>query len=340
LLGALISTVAVVALLVSVELTQYGYAWSSPAVIAGLVVGVLGFALFARVELKADEPIIPMSLLRDHTFRLITVIMFFIGIFSFSVGMYIPLLVQGVMGKSASLSGSLMIPMVITQTIVGILVGPLFARIGQAKPLLVVGLTLTSLGIFLLTTIQAGSPIWLIPIYLVIMALGMGMVMPVTTLVVQSLVEIRFLGVATSSVQFVRSIGSTIGTALLGTLITGTYLARLNSSAPVGIPGQALQALHSPNALIDQAALDKLANLMAEIPNSLSQTNNLLEAAKTGLTTAIQAGFWFLLITAVLSLGFSLLLRNIRLSDGPSIHLSTRPVPEFAAEQHSPEAAD
>jgi hypothetical protein len=78
------------------------------------------------------------------------------------------------------------------------------------------------------------------------MALGFGLVMPVTTLAVQAAVDRLLLGVATSATTFIRTIGAAVGTALIGTLVASSYVGHLSASAPAGVPEQAITTLHSP----------------------------------------------------------------------------------------------
>jgi hypothetical protein len=154
----------------------------------------------------------------------------------------------------------------------------------------------------------------MVALYLFVTALGMGAVMSVTTLAVQSAVEPRMLGVATSATQFIRSIGSTVGTALIGTLVTSGYVAGLTANAPQGAPPAAVAALNSPNALVSQEALERLAQLMAQAPNGTDLMQALLAAARAGLASAIQRGFLFTLAATALAFGCCFVVEKLRLS--------------------------
>ncbi len=175
------------------------------------------------------------------------------------------------------------------------------------------GAGLMSLGIFLLTTLQSGSSPVLVSSFLFVMALGMGMINPATMLAVQTAVEPRVLGVATSATQFIRLIGTTAGTAMIGTLVTSGYVTRLAVSAPPGTPQPVITALHSPNALVNQEALQSLAQLMATVPNSVQMTQTLLDTARIGLANAIQDGFFFMFGAAILAIVGAFLTANLRL---------------------------
>lgn len=313
--GAITITIAIVALLLALELAGAGHAWSSWEVVSGFVVAAAAVALFVPIELHTTEPIIPFTLFRNRTVLGTSLLLFFFGVGMFGLSLYTPLFVQGVLGQSASLSGYVMIPMVITMTVMGIVVGQVIARVGSLRPFLIGGTGVMCLGVFLLTTLNAGSSPWLVAFYLFVTALGMGTVMPVTTLAVQAAVEPTQLGVATSATQFIRSIGSTVGTAVIGTLVTSGYVAGLTTQAPQGVPEQALTALNSPNALISQDALQQLADVMTQLPNGTALMQELLTAARIGLAHAIQQGFLFMLGTMLLALACCFLVAKLRLAD-------------------------
>jgi hypothetical protein len=130
------------------------------------------------------------------------------------------------------------------------------------------------------------------------------------------------LGVATAATQFIRSIGSTVGTALIGTLVTSGYTAGLAAHVPQGVPTEAVTALNSPNALVSPEALQRLSQLMAQVPNGTQLMQDLLTAARVGLAGAIQRGYLFTLGATILALGSCFLIGKLRLSESaaPPVH--------------------
>ncbi|NTU80203.1 MAG: MFS transporter [Chloroflexales bacterium] len=317
-LGALTSTLAVVGLLGALELVGAGAAWDSPLVLGGLALALVAGAAFIPIERHAAEPLIPLSLLRNRTVAVSTAVTFLVGITMFTVSLYIPLFVQGVRGASASSSGTVMMPMVITMSAMGIVAGQLIARVGRLKPFLLAGTGLASLGLLLLTLLGAESGLLQVGGTVLVIGLGMGMVMPVATLAVQAAVEQRMLGVATSATNFIRSIGATMGTALVGTLVTSAYRASLTASAPEGAPEAAVRTLESPNALTSAEALAKLAELTGGSPEAL------LEAARIALAGAIHNGFLAMLGAGLLAVACAALLPNLTLGarSRPSVVVS------------------
>jgi MFS family permease len=233
----------------------------------------------------------------------------------FGVTLYVPLFLQAVLGLSASQSGVALLPMSIVTTVVGIVVGQLVARMGSLRPFLLGGIVIMVVGVGLLATVQATTSMWAITGYMFIIGLGMGAIFPVTTLIVQSAIEPQLLGVATSATQFIRSIGSTMGTALIGTLVTSSYVTQLDAQAPQGVPTQAVDALHSPNALVSSDALQSLNSMLAELPNSNALMEQLLSVARVALTGAIQQGFLLIFGAVLAALVCSLFVARLQLAD-------------------------
>lgn len=315
--GALLSSSAIIGLLVALELVGTGHAWGSPAVTGGLVVAALSLAAFVPVELRAEAPIIPFALFRNRALVSSTLVQFTLGIMMMGTGLFVPLFVQSVLGLSARASGTVMLPMVVTLAVMAVTAGPFIARFGRLRPLLLAGTSLMALGILLLTTLHSGSSPAHVSAFMVVMGLGFGLVMPVTTLAVQAAVDKGVLGVATSATTFIRQIGATIGTAIIGTLVTSTYVARLTSGAPENVPAEAIAALHSPNALTSEVARRDLAQVMAGTPGGAELTEVLLGLARTALATAIQHGMLVVFGASALAVVWALLLPRLRL-DSPA----------------------
>jgi EmrB/QacA subfamily drug resistance transporter len=313
--GALTVTLAVSSLLLALELASNGYGWASLPVISGLVVALITFGLFIWIEQRVSDPIIPLTLFRNRTFVATSSVLFLFGAAMFGVTLYVPLFLQAVLGLSASQSGVALLPMSIVTTVVGIVVGQLVARMGSLRPFLLGGIVIMVVGVGLLATVQATTSMWAITGYMFIIGLGMGAIFPVTTLIVQSAIEPQLLGVATSATQFIRSIGSTMGTALIGTLVTSSYVTQLDAQAPQGVPTQAVDALHSPNALVSSDALQSLNSMLAELPNSNALMEQLLSVARVALTGAIQQGFLLIFGAVLAALVCSLFVARLQLAD-------------------------
>nr|MBA2712061.1 hypothetical protein [Rubrobacteraceae bacterium] len=139
--------------------------------------------------------------------------------------------------------------------------------------------------------------------------------MPSATLAVQSTVEKRLLGVATSATQFIRSLGSTVGTAVIGSLVTSGYADHLKNNAPPQAPGRLISALDDPNALVSDEARDALDTVGSAFPGGEQLVTQILQVARVGLSNSIHDGFVFTLVAVAFAIVAALLMKNIRLGD-------------------------
>lgn len=310
-LGASVSTVGVIALLLSFTWIGEGQAWTSPQVVAGFMIFVIALALFIPIERRARDPIIPLSLLQSRTVSAVAVLMFLSSIAMFGIILYTPLYLQGVAGDSASISGAVLIPLVLTMTLVSLVGGQLVSRIGRIRPFLIFGAFAVTAGTFLFTTLGVAPNLILMAGFMFIVGVGLGLLLPNSTLAVQTTVEQRNIGVATSSIQFIRSIGATVGTALMGTVVAAGYSRALAASAPQGATPEVLRAIKSPDALVSPEALRLLTEAANALPNSEQLVHTLLDTARHALAVGIHDGFWMLTIASALSIAAAFMIPHL-----------------------------
>jgi EmrB/QacA subfamily drug resistance transporter len=312
-LGAATITASVVSLLLSLSWVGEGYDWDATRVVIGFVVAALLLAAFIPVELRATEPVIPLSLFKSRVFTSSALLMLMVGIGMFGIILYTPLFVQGVLGKTATGSGTVLTPLVLTMTAMGVVAGQVIARVKRIKPFMIFGAIVMAFGIYLLTTLDTNSTQTTVALYLMITGLGLGPLMPTATLAVQSTVEKSLLGVATSATQFIRSLGSTIGTAVIGSLVTSGYADYLKDNAPPQAPGRLIGALQDPNALVSDEARDALDRVASAFPGGEQLVNQILQVAREGLSNSIHDGFVFTLVAVSFAIVAAVLMKNIRL---------------------------
>ena len=314
-LGAVVITASVSALLLALSWAGAGHAWGSGRVLAGLAVSAVLLALFVPVEVRAEEPVVPLSLFRSRTFASASALMFMAGLGTFGIVLYAPLFVQGVLGETATGSGTVLTPLVLTMTATGIVGGQLVARTRRLKPFAVVGASVVVLGVYLLTTLGVDSGAGTVALYLFVTGLGLGLVQPTVTLAVQTTVGKEVLGVATSATQFLRSVGSTVGTAVIGSFVTAGYAEKLEANAPEGVPDRLLSALRSPQALVSEEARGALSGAASRIPGGDRVVEGLLVVAREALADAIRDGFVFTLLAVGLAVFGALLMENVKLDE-------------------------
>ena len=326
-LGAATVTASVISLLLALSWVGEGYAWGADRVVAGFIVSGVLLAAFIVFELRATEPIIPLWLFKSRVFTSAAFLMFLVGIGMFGIVLYTPLFVQGVLGKTATGSGTVLTPLVFSMTAVGIIGGQIISRVKRIKPFTLFGTVVMSCGVYLLTTLDTSSTQGTVALYLTVTGLGLGLIMPTATLAVQSTVERSMLGVATSATQFIRSLGSTVGTAVVGSLVTNTYADKLAANAPAQAPGRLVSALKDPNALVSDGARQALSRAASAFPGGEQVVQQILGVARQSLLDGIHKGFVFVLFAVVAAIFGALLMKNIRLEEVPKVDAPQRGYP-------------
>src|SRR3712207_3993923 len=294
-LGATTITASVVALLLALSWVGQVGAWDARRVVAGFIVSGILLGAFVPIELRAVEPVIPLSLFRSRVFTSASLLMFLVGIGMFGIILYTPLFVQGVLGKTATSSGTVLTPLVFSMTAVGVVGGQIVARVRRVKPFTLIGTVVMTCGIYLLTTLDTGSSQGTVALFLMVTGLGLGLIMPTATLAVQTTVDKTQLSVATSATQFIRSIGSTVGTAVVGSIVTKGYAEDLADNAPARAPGRLVSALENPQALVSDAAREALVRAASAFPGGAKLVEQVIQTARWALSDSIHDGFVFIL---------------------------------------------
>jgi len=284
-------------------------------VVIGFIVAGALLAVFIPIELRAKEPIIPLSLFKSRVFTSAALLMFLVGIGMFGIILYTPLFVQGVLGKTATGSGAVLTPLVFAMTGVGILVGQIVSRVKRVKPFIILGAVIMTVGVYLLTTLDVDSSQATVAVYLAITGLGLGQIMPTATLAVQSTVSREIIGVATSATQFIRSLGSTVGTAVIGSIVTKGYAENLAKNAPAQAPDRLVSALNNPQALVSDEARAALSRAVSAFPGGEQLLNQVIDTAREALSGSIHDGFVFTLVGMIAAIGAALLMKNIWLEE-------------------------
>lgn len=264
---------------------------------AGLVIAA---ALFVFVEARAEDPIIPLSFFRNPIFLNATAIGFALGMAMFAAIGFVPTFLQMASGTSAATSGLLMIPMMVGVMGTSIGSGLLISKTGKYKMYPLIGTLTMAAAMALMTTLSGDTPIWLICTFLFIFGAGMGLIMQVVVLVVQNAVPAGELGAATSTNNYFREVGASLGTAVFGTLFTTRLSERLtdvflSSGADAGSAAEA-------TATIDPAK-------MAQLPEALQ------DGIVNAYADALAPVFWYLIPFIIIAFVLALFLKQIPLQD-------------------------
>ncbi|GAB3031730.1 MDR family MFS transporter [Mycobacterium bourgelatii] len=244
------------------------YAWSSPTIIGLFVGSALTLGLFAWVETRVSQPILPTRLFGSPVFTVCCVLSFVVGFAMLGAMTFLPTYMQYVNGVSATTSGLRTLPMVVGMLITSTGSGTLVGRTGRYKIFPVTGTALMAFAFLLMSRMDASTSAVLQSLYLFILGAGIGLSMQVLVLIVQNTSNFEDLGVATSGVTFFRTIGSSFGAAIFGSLFVNFLDSRLDRA--IAATGVSADAVSSPGALHRQP--DSVSGpIVAAYAESLSQ---------------------------------------------------------------------
>ncbi|OBJ29264.1 MULTISPECIES: MDR family MFS transporter [Mycolicibacter] len=244
------------------------YPWGSAAIIALFGGSVVALALFVWVENRAAAPILPTRLFADPVFAVCCVLAFVVGFAMLGALTFLPTFMQYVDGVSAITSGLRTLPMVVGMLVTSTGSGALVGRTGRYKIFPVVGTALMTIAFALMSQMNAATPALLQSVYLVILGAGIGLSMQVLVLVVQNTSSFADLGVATSGVTFFRTIGSSFGAAVFGSLFVNFLGHRLGPA--LSSAGLAAGAADSPEA-VRRLSPQQAEPIVAAYADSLGQ---------------------------------------------------------------------
>jgi EmrB/QacA subfamily drug resistance transporter len=259
--GAISLAAGVVPLLIALSITR-DHAWTSPEVMGLLAFAAAMLAGFIFVESRVEHPIVPLPLFKNPTFTVSMIVGFLTAFGMFGSILFTPLVFQGVLGISATNSGALITPMMFGLLAASTLTGFVMRRIRYYRFLGTVGVAVMIFGMWLLAQITPSAPEWHVVADLIVVGLGLGVTFPLYLTAVQVAMPRQFLGVASSQIQFWRNLGGTVGSAILGAVLSnrlpGYITTRLSES---GVPPTVLHNLPNtgnPNAILDPALVAKI----------------------------------------------------------------------------------
>jgi EmrB/QacA subfamily drug resistance transporter len=307
-LGAAVLSAAATALILMLTWGGVSYAWGS-AMIVGLGIGtVVLIGLFIRIEQRASEPIVPLGLFRNSTFRTSFITGGTLGFAMFGALTFLPLFLQIVHGASPTNSGLELAPIMAFVLLMSIYSGRRISATGTYRRFPIAGTAIMLVSLLLFSHLSASTPFWQIVIYMALMGIGMGMTMQVLLLVAQNAVEYRELGVATSLAAFGRSIGGAVGVAVGGTILSN-QLSHSITSQLAKIP-----AAYQDNPLFKAAIAKVKTGDVTASPDAIKAMPAAVQhAVKVGFSDALHVVFLASVPVAVLGVIGALLLKEVPL---------------------------
>ena len=296
------------------------YPWDSLLVIGLFVFSAVMLLLFILIESRVEEPIIPLGLFKNQIVAISIIVAFLSSFVMFATTTFIPLFFQGVLGVTATASGTLLIPMTLGSTTGSFLSGQLLSRAGGHYRLqALVGLGIMTIGVWFLSRMNLQTNNTQAIVDMVITGFGLGITIPIFAISVQNAVSYNMLGVATSSVPFFRSLGGSVGLAIFGSILNNRFASQFLGSIPAvvktTIPADQLSSLaYNPQALVSvpaQVQLRDTFNVFGSQGQSLF--DQMLQALRQSLSSAIGRVFLITLFVSVVSFVVCLFLKEIPL---------------------------
>ncbi len=268
------------------------WGWGDPRSIIAYVVGGLGLAAFVMIErAMGDAALIPPKLFRIRAAVVTVTASVVIGMAMFGGILILPLYMQIVHGASPTEAGLLMLPMITGMMTASIGSGRLISRTGQVRMFPIIGASLITVSLFLLSFTTADTSLVLVGMAMFGLGLGLGNCMQPLLLTMQSAVPPSEIGVATSSATFFRQIGGTIGVALFLSVLFGTVGSNITSAFAEESQTPAFQQA-ATSAAQDPTSLD--ARIVAGDPEllaSVQDDSSIIGEIDPVLAHPFKAGF-------------------------------------------------
>ncbi len=221
------------------------FAWSSAPVLGIVGGGMLLFALFLLVERRASEPMLPLSLFRNHVFSIAVLLTTLQMMVLLGLSLYLPLFLQGVLAISPTMAGLVITPLSLSMVLGAMLAGPIIGSLKRYQFVIVLGALLMDIGSFLLTLMTPQTGLLQAILSMILVGIGLGSFFSLSV-IAQNVVPASRLGVSTAATRYLGQVGATLGIAIVGTVVSssiaGNLLHRLPATAAErGVLAGALQ---------------------------------------------------------------------------------------------------
>jgi MFS family permease len=241
------------------------YPWLSAEIIGLIALSGVAFAAFVVIERRAVEPILPPRLFKSPVFSVCCALSFVVGFAMLGSITFLPTFLQYVDGVSATASGLRMLPLVGGLLLTSVAAGVIVGRTGRYKLFPIVGSLIMAVGLYLMSRVDQHTSTLVTSLSMIVLGAGIGFCMQVLVLIVQNTSRYEDLGVATSGVTFFRTLGSSFGAAVFGSLFANFLAPRLGAALRAS-PGVSPSVVSTPAALhsLPQAQIQQIIHAYSQ----------------------------------------------------------------------------
>lgn len=308
-LGSLFLTTTIVPLLLAFTWAGSKYAWGDWEILGLFAATIISLIIFLLVEKNAKSPVLPLSMFKNNIVTLSNIIGFIMNFGMMGALIYLSFFVQGVLAISPTHAGYVTMPMSIAMVFTSAIGGSMISKTGKYKRFAMIGMPIMLAGMIIMVVMNS---VWMAVVSMIVFGLGLGLGMPVFSLIIQNAVPHKELGAATASMQLFRNLGGTIGIAVMGTVMASSLKNNLSdmASSPQAVElaklDPAIQAkigvFANPQMLTDQPALKStMESLPADVQPVFAQmVEALRDALSASLSTVFLTGAIILVVAVVL----------------------------------------
>jgi EmrB/QacA subfamily drug resistance transporter len=314
--GAALIVTAALSLMLAFSWAGSEYAWSSSMIIGLLAFSAVVWTVFYFWEMRFEEPIVNPRLFRNSVYSATVIANSLFSAVAFGTVMFLPLFVQGAMGKTATSSGTILMPMLLTQVVVGMAWGWTLSRWGKYKAAVLFGLAMMSVGAYLLSRLAVDSSYSAPLAFTMLIGAGTGLTMSTFTVVAQNQYPAYRLGEVTATLQFCRVFGGTIGLAVYGSVLNSRFASTLSALLPERLEALAsdpatAEQICNPQVLLSQSAEADLTQLFSAFGSEAqSLFAAFTDAVRHSLESALNSVFLIVTGLAVAAFLVSLFIRE------------------------------
>jgi EmrB/QacA subfamily drug resistance transporter len=282
------------------------YQWTSWPIISSILIAAVSLFIFIRLEKRTRNPILSLELFRNKVFLVSVCALFLTSMGMFGAIIYIPIFSQGVIGGSATRAGLVLTPMMLAFVIASSVSGQLISHSGKYKVLAITGTAIAVAGLFYFSTIGIRTTNFALVVRMIVLGIGLGATMPIFTLAVQSAFPKERLGEVTAGTQLFRSVGGTVGTAILGGIMNSRLTSQMDKLQNQPFVAQ-LKQFDSGNTVshfdgsfiqtvLNQEGQQHIKDMLAKVPapyhaSAMENFNQFVASAREAFSRAVDGVF-------------------------------------------------